>query len=159
MRRRNFVRSTRRRRYLRARWKPILGRLGFVFRPLDQKPLFGAQLAQQVVAMRRPQSKHEDSQSAVPSRLVVVCQPVAEARGRTALTRSVDRLVLSRLQPRRRPSPPRWRLRCYGSLPSRLESSLLRQDGSARFPNRRSVIRDFRALIWLGCDSLDKAVI
>src|SRR5580698_5928187 len=36
--------------------KPILGRLGFVFRPLDQEPLFSAQLAQQVVAMRRPHS-------------------------------------------------------------------------------------------------------
>src|SRR6266436_10304673 len=34
--------------------KPILGRLGFVLRPLDQKPLFSAQLAQQVIAMRRP---------------------------------------------------------------------------------------------------------
>ena len=34
--------------------KPILGRLGFVFRPLDQQPLFGARLAQQVVAMGRP---------------------------------------------------------------------------------------------------------
>ena len=36
--------------------KPILGRLGFVFRPLDQKPLFSAQLAQQVIAMCRPHS-------------------------------------------------------------------------------------------------------
>src|ERR1700731_4161645 len=36
--------------------KPIPGRLGFVFRPLDQEPLFSAQLAQQVVAMRRPHS-------------------------------------------------------------------------------------------------------
>src|ERR1700736_629422 len=36
--------------------KPILRRLGLVFRPLDQKPLFSAQLAQQVVAMRRPHS-------------------------------------------------------------------------------------------------------
>ena len=31
--------------------KPILGRLGFVSRPLDQKPLFSAQFAQQVIAM------------------------------------------------------------------------------------------------------------
>src|SRR3981189_1490003 len=36
--------------------KPIFGRLGFVFRPLDQKPLFSAHLAQQVIAMRRPHS-------------------------------------------------------------------------------------------------------
>src|SRR5215475_11952090 len=34
--------------------KPILGRLGLVFRPFDQKPLFSAQLAQRVIAMRRP---------------------------------------------------------------------------------------------------------
>src|SRR4029077_11616158 len=31
--------------------KPILRRLGFVFRPLDQKPLFSAQLAAQIIAM------------------------------------------------------------------------------------------------------------
>jgi hypothetical protein len=36
--------------------KPILRRLGFVFRPLDQKPLFSAQLAPQIIAMRRPHS-------------------------------------------------------------------------------------------------------
>src|SRR5258708_28365216 len=56
--------------------KPILGRLGFVFRPLDQEPLFSAQLAQQVVAMRRPHSppaKREESRSAVPSRQAIVC--------------------------------------------------------------------------------------
>jgi len=35
--------------------KPILGRLGFVFRPLDQQPFFGARFGQQVVAVRRPQ--------------------------------------------------------------------------------------------------------
>src|ERR1700730_10394493 len=34
--------------------KPILRRFGFVRRPLDQQPLFGAQLAQQVITMRRP---------------------------------------------------------------------------------------------------------
>ena len=34
--------------------KPILGRLGFVFRPLDQQPLFGARLAQLGIAMCRP---------------------------------------------------------------------------------------------------------
>ena len=34
--------------------KPILGRLAFSFRPLDQQPFFGAQLAQFVIAMRRP---------------------------------------------------------------------------------------------------------
>ena len=34
--------------------KPILGRLGFVFRPLDQQPLFGARLAQLGVAMGGP---------------------------------------------------------------------------------------------------------
>jgi hypothetical protein len=34
--------------------KPILGRLGFSLRPLDQQPLFGARLGQQGVAMGRP---------------------------------------------------------------------------------------------------------
>ena len=34
--------------------KPILGRFGFVLWPLDQQPLFSAQVAQQVIAMRRP---------------------------------------------------------------------------------------------------------
>src|SRR3984893_3575719 len=36
--------------------KPIFGRLGFVFRPLDQKPLFSAHLAQQIIAMGRSHS-------------------------------------------------------------------------------------------------------
>src|SRR5580693_4009566 len=34
--------------------KPILGRLGFFWRPLDQQPLFGARLGQQGIAMCRP---------------------------------------------------------------------------------------------------------
>jgi len=34
--------------------QPILGRLGFSFRPLDQQPFFGARLAQLGIAMRRP---------------------------------------------------------------------------------------------------------
>src|SRR5467141_546014 len=36
--------------------EPILGRFGFVLRLLDQKPLLGARLAQQVVTMPRPHS-------------------------------------------------------------------------------------------------------
>ena len=39
---------------LGQRGKPILGRLGFTFRPLDQQPLFGARLAQLNIAMRWP---------------------------------------------------------------------------------------------------------
>src|SRR5262245_42719426 len=34
--------------------KPILGRLGFPVRPLDQQPFFAARLAQPGIAMRRP---------------------------------------------------------------------------------------------------------
>ena len=34
--------------------KPIFGRLGFSWRPLDQQPFFGARLAQFGIAMRRP---------------------------------------------------------------------------------------------------------
>ena len=34
--------------------KPILGRLGFALRPLDQQPLFRARLGQPGIAMRRP---------------------------------------------------------------------------------------------------------
>src|SRR5438045_1284407 len=37
----------------RQRRKPILGRLGFSLRPLDQQPLFGARLGQQGIAMCR----------------------------------------------------------------------------------------------------------
>src|SRR5215471_1502245 len=51
--------------------KPIFGRLGFVFRPLDQQPLFGAWLAQLGIAMCRPH--RDDRQTAVPSRQVMVC--------------------------------------------------------------------------------------
>ena len=34
--------------------KPIFGRLGFVFRPLNQQPLLGARLVQLGVTMRGP---------------------------------------------------------------------------------------------------------
>src|SRR5438445_12887388 len=51
--------------------KPIFGRLGFVLRALDQKPLFSAQLAQHVIAMRgrtRRRAKHDASETEVPTR-------------------------------------------------------------------------------------------
>ena len=56
--------------------QPVLGRLGFALRPLDQQPFFGARLAQLGIAMRRTRcrAKRDDSQSAVPSRQVMVCQ-------------------------------------------------------------------------------------
>src|SRR5437868_12149723 len=50
--------------------EPILGRLCFVLRPLDQQPLFGARLAQLGVAIRgrtRWRAQREDSRSALPS--------------------------------------------------------------------------------------------
>ena len=56
--------------------KPILGRLGFSFRPLDQQPFFGARLAQLGVAMAgrtRCRAKRDESQSVLPSRHVMVC--------------------------------------------------------------------------------------
>ena len=37
--------------------KPILGRLGFSLRPLDQKPLCRARLGQLGIAMRRPHAR------------------------------------------------------------------------------------------------------
>src|SRR6516164_503921 len=37
--------------------KPILGRLGFSFWPLDQQPLFGARRAQPGIVMRRPHAQ------------------------------------------------------------------------------------------------------
>ena len=66
--------------------KPIPGRLGFVLRPLDQQPLFGARFGQQVVAVRhgtspwvkahgrtRSRANRAASQSALPSRHLTVC--------------------------------------------------------------------------------------
>src|SRR4029077_6601990 len=85
--------------------KPILGRPGFVLRPLDQKPLFSAQLAQQVIAMRRPHSPPGKAQgepirgSLAPSDRLPRLLRQAKGEG---LDR--DRLVLSALQPRLRSS-------------------------------------------------------
>ena len=75
---------------LRQSGKPILGRLGFSWRPLDQQPLFWARLGQQGIAMphgsspwaeahgrTRCRAKRDDSQSALPSRQVVVCHASA----------------------------------------------------------------------------------
>ena len=42
------------REILRQVGEPILGRLGFAFRPLGQQPFFCTRLAQQVVAMSGP---------------------------------------------------------------------------------------------------------
>jgi hypothetical protein len=88
--------------------KPILGRLGFVFPPLDQKPLVSAQLAQQVVAMRRPHSPSGKARgepirgSLAPSDRLLGLWRQPEGQG---LDR--DRLVMSPLQPRLRPFAPR----------------------------------------------------
>src|SRR5712671_7080313 len=104
--------------------KPILGRLGFVFRPLDQKPLFSAHLAQQVIAMRRPHSPPGKARGApirgslAPSDRLP--RLVRQAEGKR-LDR--DRLVLPiALQPRLWSSATRSRLR--------------RRRGGARWPDR-----------------------
>src|SRR5271163_3936090 len=95
--------------------KPILDRLGFVFRPLDQKPLFSTQLAQQVVAMRRPHSPSGKARgepirgSLAPSDRLPGLWRQPEGQG---LDR--DRLMLSPLQPPLRSSATRSRLRRCG---------------------------------------------
>src|SRR5580692_11133495 len=69
--------------------KPILGRLGFVLRPLDQQPLFRARLAQQVITMCRPHAlgaKRDASQSALPSRQAIVCHTSSGRLKASALT-------------------------------------------------------------------------
>ena len=97
--------------------KPILGRLGLVSRPLDQKRLFSAQLAQQIVAMPhgsspwakgpRPHSrraKREESQSMVPSRQVIVCHASrGKLRARVLTEIGWCRLRCSRVCGRPRP--------------------------------------------------------
>src|SRR5215469_969007 len=58
--------------------KPIFGRLGFVFRPLDQQPLWregtADWLSSRCAGRTRCRANRDDSQSAVPSRQVMVCQ-------------------------------------------------------------------------------------
>ena len=69
--------------------KPIFGRLGFVLRPLDQQPLFRARLTQLGIAMRRSyprRAKRDESQSALPSRQVMVCHAPAGRPRASAFT-------------------------------------------------------------------------
>ena len=100
--------------------KPILGRLGFVLQPLDQKPFFSAQLAQQVIAVRRPHSAPGKARgepirgSLAPSDRLPRLLRQAEGE---CLDR--DRLVPPALQPRLRSSATGARLRRHGSLARR----------------------------------------
>src|SRR5215475_7002097 len=92
--------------------KPILGRLDLVFRPFDQKPLFSTQLAQRVIAMRRPHPPPGKARgepirgSLAPSNRLPRLSRQAEGE---CLDR--DRLVLSALQPPLRSSTTCSRLR------------------------------------------------
>src|ERR1700730_12570940 len=100
--------------------KPILRRLGFVFRPLDQKPLFSAQLVQQIIAMRRPHSSPGKARgepiggSLAPSDRLPRLARQAEGE---CLDR--DWLMPSALQARLRSSATGSRLRRQGSLARR----------------------------------------
>src|SRR6202030_4781506 len=100
--------------------KPILGRLGFVFRPLDQEPLFSAQLAQQVVAMRRPHSPPRKARGE-PIRGSLAPSDRLPRLLRQAEGECLDRgwVVMSALQPRLRSSATGSRRRRQGSLARR----------------------------------------
>src|SRR5580704_2793216 len=97
--------------------KPIFGRLGFAFWPLDQQPFFRTRLAQQVIAMSGPHPAPRKARS----------EPVGTALApRNSLPRLLrqaegegldrKRLVLSALHPRLRSSATGSRLRRHGSL-------------------------------------------
>ncbi len=87
--------------------KPILGRLGFVLRPLDQQPLFGARFGQQVVAVPHGTSPWAEGPRPQPQ----PCEPCSEpVRAAFAPPDGLPPLLRQAESERPRPSPGQaWR--------------------------------------------------